>query len=404
MMRPQDLYPRLIQDTYRTISDDRARRQVVFRWILKLLVLFLCITSAVSFLEGRPAVGILTLALAASYFGSYWIVYIWKNTGVIIVSILMTLEVVLVYGFLLHHGISDGFPIVWVLITPPIAIILMGREMGTISSLIIFAMMVFYLWTPIGQSMLGAGFAPIFKSRLPIIYLLLLLISALSETLRVVTVEQLRESRRRMESIYQQQYSSIHRRVEIAKKTRHDLRHHFVMINQYLEDGKIEEAKEYINRYYKALPFEEALMYCDHYGTNALLTYFSQRAANQDVEKTIQVHYPQELPIPDEDLTVVFGNLLENALDGCMECMQADPNCKPYFHVRGNFAGNMLTFSVRNSMVGEAKQDKHGVFLSTKHEGNGVGISSVKGIVEKHGGSMEIKQENGEFLVNVMMF
>ena len=47
--------------------------------------------------------------------------------------------------------------------------------------------------------------------------------------------------------------------------------------------------------------------------------------------------------------------------------------------------------------------DSHGVLLSTKHEGTGIGVESVRSIVHKYNGQMDIKAENNIFNVKILL-
>ncbi|MDO4615734.1 MAG: ATP-binding protein, partial [Lachnospiraceae bacterium] len=184
---------------------------------------------------------------------------------------------------------------------------------------------------------------------------------------------------------------------------RHDMRHHFLILDRYLEDGMIEEAKGYIAKYYNAIPYEESLTHCHHYGTNALLTYFTELAGQHQIPYEIRVDFPERLPVSDEDLTVVLGNLLENAMDACREAVNEEPDFKPYIKIAGNFDGQMILIAVENSALHEAKMDKKQRYLSTKHKGHGIGIDSIRTAAEKNNGFLKIEQVKGKFIANVMM-
>ncbi len=401
MMTPDKLSKRLAEDTRRTITDDDARRQVYFRWILKFLVLFVMLAALINFLGQNYSMAIITAVLAGSYYIDYWFVHELKNKGTYIVSALMIIKVLVIYTYVMVNGTANAFSTVWILLLPPISMLLMGKKIGTICSAATFLYLIVILWSPIGDRILHFEYSMFVKTRLPLLYLLMFVITFFSETLRLDTVKALNESREQMANVYQREYTNLRERIAEAKRVRHDTRHHFVLISSYLNDGRIEEAKTYIERYYNALPFEESLTYCEHYGTNALLTYFAQQAKAFEIPNTIKVSIPAEVPITDDDLTVVFGNLLENALDASREGMKKKADFRPFISVLGRAEGENLLFSVENEAVARAETDTYGHYISTKHEGNGIGIESVQAIAEKHGGIVNIKQEDGKFIAKV---
>lgn len=65
--------------------------------------------------------------------------------------------------------------------------------------------------------------------------------------------------------------------------------------------------------------------------------------------------------------------------------------------------GNIFVLTVDNTCENKVKKDKEGVFLSTKHKGNGIGVESVKNIAQRYQGVCRIELENGMFRISVML-
>ncbi len=397
------LYKRLVNDATKTISDDKARLQVNFRWMLKILLATVLFLAVINIITGQIRQGIILAGIALSFYIQYWIVYILKDKGATIVSVTLNIEAILICTYMIVTGGVDGFSPIWILIMPMFTLILLGRKNGTISNIEIFILFVFFFWTPIGRSSLQYPYSDAFMFRLPIVFLSLSIIMLYTETLRIYTVKELVEARKKMEAVYQNEYSTMKSRITEARRARHDIRHHFVMINTYINDGKYEEAKNYIDQYYKALPFEESLTYCEHYQTNALLTYFVQRAKADNIAYEVKVNFPSDMDIPADDLTVILGNLLENALDASVQSTQEDPGFETFVSVKGTFQKNLLLLTVENNTLHQAKQDEKNRFISTKHEGVGIGIDSSRTIAEKYNGYLRIEQSEGKFTANVAL-
>ena len=54
-------------------------------------------------------------------------------------------------------------------------------------------------------------------------------------------------------------------------------------------------------------------------------------------------------------------------------------------------------------MIGKAVVNENNKFMSSKHPGEGVGIDSVRAIVEKYGGILNNEQGSGEFNVYLIV-
>jgi sensor histidine kinase regulating citrate/malate metabolism len=59
-----------------------------------------------------------------------------------------------------------------------------------------------------------------------------------------------------------------------------------------------------------------------------------------------------------------------------------------------------LTLVIDNSFDG-IYTEKGGEFYSRKRQGKGVGISSVRAVVERYGGSLKYKVANGVFMTSL---
>ncbi len=211
-----------------------------------------------------------------------------------------------------------------------------------------------------------------------------------------VANDRLREKEVQM-MIKQKQFETLQERIEEARTARHDLRQHLHMISALLNDKKYAELEAYVNRYHRSVSDTNAITYCDHYGINALLQYFAGLAAEHGIAFTASIQVPADINIPDDVLAVLVGNLLENAAEACMT------EQKPVITIRGKKEGNALFFMFINTFTGKIKKAPNGLYLSTKHEGRGIGLRSVRSIVDDYHGMLDIKQENGLFTVSVLL-
>lgn len=125
-----------------------------------------------------------------------------------------------------------------------------------------------------------------------------------------------------------------------------------------------------------------------------------QKAKNYGIDVNIDVIIPNELSISDTDLTVLFGNLLENAIDGCKTITIENKFINLKIKKPNEGA---LVFSIKNTFNGNVKLE-NGKFLSTKEQGSGIGIESVKYVVNKYKGAIEFKSDEETFSVSGVLF
>ena len=62
-----------------------------------------------------------------------------------------------------------------------------------------------------------------------------------------------------------------------------------------------------------------------------------------------------------------------------------------------------LFLTIDNTFDSIVRQNKQGRYLSTKKDGSGLGLPSVRSIVERYDGSISINHDGGMFRVSIML-
>ncbi len=195
------------------------------------------------------------------------------------------------------------------------------------------------------------------------------------------------------------QYENMKNKISETRQARHDLHHHIAVLSGYLHDGRLEELESYLAGYLNSMPDDSSIVFCQNYEVNLLLCYFSQQAKERQVDFLVHADIPENLGVDEVDISVLLGNLLENALDACI----LEENIHKKIVVRGQIKNNTLFLTIDNTFHGKVKKDKNGRYLSSKHEGEGIGIESAKQIVLCYHGIFQVDCEDGLFCVSVML-
>lgn len=197
----------------------------------------------------------------------------------------------------------------------------------------------------------------------------------------------------------QLQFINLQNKITEARRTRHDLRHHSTVIKSYLEQEDYLNLKEYLESFLKVLPCDTPMIFCENTVINVLISHFYGIARDNNIDFKSNVNLPSSIPVEDVDLTVIVGNLIENAVYACISGSDIPKSIK----IKGLVKNNILLFTVDNTYSNAIRKDKSGVYFSTKHEGVGIGIESVSEIVERYNGVLKIEQHNNVFYVSVML-
>ena len=205
-------------------------------------------------------------------------------------------------------------------------------------------------------------------------------------------------------SIQRLQYDSLNERLENMRRTRHDLRHHATLLKQIRDNKDFDALDDLINKYIEKNLLNQPLIFCENETVNVILVLYSETARNSNISLSIKANIPKDVFVDQKDLSVLFGNILENATDACKEVEKdrfIELNAAYSETANGT---NSLTLIVKNNYATEPNESDSGIFHSTKHAGDGIGISSVKSIAEKYNGAHTFTHSDGIFAVSVILY
>ena len=194
------------------------------------------------------------------------------------------------------------------------------------------------------------------------------------------------------------QYENLQEKITDARRAKHDVRHHITLMQEYLNKNKLDALHSYLDSYSSSLPDDSLVRFCENTAANAVLLYFAQQAKNNGIDYIVKADIPNDIFVSDTDISVLFGNMLENALDACIA---EKDDCRKII-ICARLTGSSFCITVDNTFTGALKFTNEGVLVSTKHKGLGLGTQSVKSIAEHYGGICRFEVKDGMFCASVM--
>lgn len=186
--------------------------------------------------------------------------------------------------------------------------------------------------------------------------------------------------------------------VNLARQTRHDLRHHNALLLDYLNRHDIEGARSYLWQYNETIAKTALGQYCKNPIANAVLRLYGRRAEQNGIAYSVNVQIPTQLSLPAPEVGELLSNLLENA---CEACERVDsPDRFTTLNVR--MEDCVMILELCNMVSGQTEFDQDGLPVSQKKDG-GIGTKSVNSIVQKYGGMLSFKQQNGVFYTRILL-
>ena len=168
---------------------------------------------------------------------------------------------------------------------------------------------------------------------------------------------------------------------------KHDFHHHLQALKGQLEAGEVERALAYIEQLDRNLQSVDTLLKTG----DAILSARLAQARSEGISVDVQANLPNTLALTDVELSIVIGNLLDNAVEACRAAAG-----RRFIRLSIRMKGGMMYFYLLNSAG--AKQKKVGsLFRTGKTGAHGFGLHRAEAILKKHGGWVKYNSEDGAF-------
>lgn len=200
--------------------------------------------------------------------------------------------------------------------------------------------------------------------------------------------------------MYAKQLELLKQSQQYVRVLHHDMKNHMLLLSTYLEKAEYEKAGEYARSLAESHGMVQEYVKTGNMEVDSLLNYKLDLIYRQTgCIPQLSVKIPSEPVMPEVDLNVILGNLLDNAAEAIV---RAD---EKYLELKMRYDRNVLYISIHNSYDGKVELDKNGKFLTRKDrkEEHGIGLESVELVVKKYGGELMTSHENCIFKVDLML-
>lgn len=202
-------------------------------------------------------------------------------------------------------------------------------------------------------------------------------------------------------ALYRKQTQEREKKVIEQRRLRHDIKHHLIAILGLAKHENSVRTAGYVKTLLEEWTYsEQKIRISGNSVVDSLLAYYRDQAGEYHVRFECEAKLPEDLPFEAGRLTVIFGNLLDNALEGSRKVENA------WILVRVSYEKGMLFLNIRN--ICEPKQlklcDEKYITTKTDSENHGYGLKSVEQAVEAYKGSMAVECKDSVFDVTLVLF
>ena len=189
-------------------------------------------------------------------------------------------------------------------------------------------------------------------------------------------------------------YTALTSQYEVNRRIRHDILHHVNTIQYLLANGQQQEATEYAGQFLAENQHGSQLGQCSNPVVDAFLYGRVKEAEAQGVTVDTNVILPSELPVSNTDLIIVFGNLMDNAMEACAKVES------PAIQMNAHVEKGHLVITELNPAPPEPEQRKQRRIPELER---GVGMHILESVTEKYHGSCVSEIHDGQYSVSIFL-
>lgn len=237
------------------------------------------------------------------------------------------------------------------------------------------------------------------------IFLIALAVYAAAATIGFV-IEMIYRKRTQEQHFYDFQDKILHTQMEEMNQIymtmrgwRHDYHNHMQTIKAHLALDQTKEAEVYVDKMEGELDRIDFKYKTGNIGMDAIINSKLTLAEKHGLEIKCDAQLPKEIRIPQMDLCVILGNLIDNAIEACDKMQQ---NQRKFLRIYMCIRKKQLYISVQNA-TGEVIRRLDQEYISQKRGNHGHGLKRIDLMVEKYSGYINRQNEPGVFATEILL-
>lgn len=181
---------------------------------------------------------------------------------------------------------------------------------------------------------------------------------------------------------------------------RHDYHNHIQTMKAYLSMGKLEELDDYLNDLDRDLTQVDTVIKTGNIKVDAILNSKISLAKSKAIRVEAKALVPSDLPFSEVDLSLIIGNLMDNAMEACLKIEEQE---RRFIRVYLDILKGQLYIYVMNSVGGALKKEGNRYLTTKRSAFCGFGLMRLDRVVEKYHGYLNRQDETDVFVTEIML-
>ncbi len=184
---------------------------------------------------------------------------------------------------------------------------------------------------------------------------------------------------------------------QTALAVMHDVKKHIRVMENLCSEGDSGKIQAYAGSMEQMLTPLLKTKYCDNVILNIILNDKKEYCERNGIVLEFSADGIQLDFMDAIDITTIYGNLLDNAVEACEKAEEKKVVLRIY-----PFHGFIFTH-LSNSFAEKLQKDRRGKLISQKGRGHGIGLENVETAIKKYNGEMQYIQEKDWFTIELML-
>lgn len=234
-----------------------------------------------------------------------------------------------------------------------------------------------------------------------VIILLAAILAVIVASVLIVTVFMPRQIIREMEKyqneLTSRQFEEIRNTYREMRGWRHDYKNHMQVLKIYVENREWDHAMAYISQMNQDLNDVDHMIKTGNVMADAIVNSKVSLAKAKQISLDVTAKVPEQLPISDVEFCVLFGNLMDNAIEACEKISSEEDR---FIRIYIGLFKKQFYMSITNATKEKKRVKK---YYSLKGEGHGFGLYRIDKIIKEREGYLNRKNEPGVFVTELMI-
>lgn len=197
--------------------------------------------------------------------------------------------------------------------------------------------------------------------------------------------------------ISEQHFEDLISAQERLKSIRHDMKNHLQTLLLLAKQTPFpsHDIQEYIQRLLSNVQSASQIISTGNLGIDAILSLKISQIEEMGISLSTKIVLPPNLRITFEDSIIIFGNILDNAIEACEKI----PPKQRWIRLEITYVCRSIFIRISNPFPDIKKPCAEDIYGE-----HGFGLKNVQTVIKKYNGTMDIENSNSAFNIKLVLY